>query len=60
MFILNDIFTPLQKVFLSTNLGRDQSNWFPYTILAFITPFTTSISSNVFRCISSFALQITV
>jgi len=53
MFILNDIFSPLQKAFSSTNLGRDRSHWFPYTILAFIIPFTSSISSNVFRCINT-------
>ena len=53
MFILNDILTPLQKVFSSTNLGRERGHWFTYTILAFIIPFTTSISSNVFRCINT-------
>ena len=53
MFILNDILTPLQKAFSSTNLGRERGHWFTYTILAFIIPFTTSISSNVFRCINT-------
>ena len=51
MFILNDILTPLQKTFSSTNLGRDRGHWFAYTILAFIIPFTSSISSNILRCI---------
>ena len=53
MFILNDIFTPLQSAFSSTNLGRERRQWFTYTILAFIIPFTSSISSNIFRCINT-------
>jgi hypothetical protein len=53
MFILNDILKPLQKTFSSTDLGRDRGQWFAYAILAFIIPFTTSISSNVFRCINT-------
>ena len=53
MFILNDILTPLQKTFSSTNLGRDRGHWFAYTLLAFIIPFTSSISSNILRCINT-------
>lgn len=53
MFIVNDILTPLQNAFPSTNLGRDRSRWFSYAILAFIIPFTTSISSNLFRCMNT-------
>lgn len=53
MFIINDILSPLQNAFSSANLGRDRGHWFAYTILAFIIPFTTSISSNVFRCINT-------
>jgi hypothetical protein len=53
MFILNDILSPLQNAFSSANLGRDRGHWFAYTILAFIIPFTTSISSNLFRCINT-------
>jgi hypothetical protein len=53
MFILNDILRPLRKEFSSTNLGRERGHWFTYTVLAFIIPFTTSISSNVFRCINT-------
>ena len=53
MFILNDIFSPLQNAFSSTDLGRERAHWFTYAILAFIIPFTTSISSNVFRCINT-------
>jgi len=53
MFILNDILKPLQNPFSSTKLGRERGRWFSYTVLAFIIPFTTSISSNVFRCINT-------
>ena len=53
MFILNNILGPLQKAFSSTNLGRERSRWFTYAILAFIIPFTSSISSNIFRCINT-------
>jgi len=53
MFILNDILRPLQNSFSSTNLGRDRGQWFAYAILAFIIPFSSSISSNVLRCINT-------
>ena len=53
MFILNDISGPLQKVFSTTDLGRERGQWFDYTLLAFIVPFTSSISSNIFRCINT-------
>ena len=60
MFIINDILRPLQKAFSSTDLGRKRSRWFAYTVLAFIVPFTSSISSNVFRCINTlFGLNVT-
>jgi len=52
MFILNNIFTPLENAFSSSSLGRDRGQWFTYCLLAFIIPFTSSISSNVFRCIN--------
>ena len=53
MFILNDILTPLRDAFSSTNLGRERGHWFSCAILAFIIPFTSSISSNVFRCLNT-------
>jgi len=53
MFILNDILRPLQKTFSSTDLGMNRGQWFAYAILSFIIPFTTSISSNVLRCIQT-------
>ncbi|MCJ7540740.1 MAG: transposase [Desulfobacterales bacterium] len=53
MFIIRDILQPLQNDFSSTSLGRQRSRWFVYTLLAFIIPFTTSISSNILRCINT-------
>jgi len=53
MFILKDILSPLQEAFSSTDLGKNRSQWFTYAILAFIIPFTASISSNVFRRINT-------
>ncbi|MDY6971652.1 MAG: hypothetical protein SV775_04910 [Thermodesulfobacteriota bacterium] len=53
MFILKDILNPLQEAFSSTDLGKKLRQWFTYAILAFIIPFTTSTSSNVFQCINT-------
>jgi len=53
MFILRDILTPLQKDFSSTSLGRQRSRWFVYALLAFIVPFTSSISSNILRSLNT-------
>ena len=53
MFILKDTLTPLQKEFSSTSLGRQRSRWFVYSLLAFIIPFTSSISSNILRCMNT-------
>ena len=53
MFILRDIFTPLQNEYSSTSLGRQRSQWFVYTLLAFIIPFTSSISSNILRSLNT-------
>jgi len=47
MFILRDILPPLQQEFANTTLGRLRSSWFAYVILACITPFTSSMSSNL-------------
>ena len=59
MFILNNILTPLEDAFSSSSLGRDRGQWFSYCLLAFIIPFTSSISSNVFRCINTlFGLKV--
>ncbi|MBK5102440.1 MAG: hypothetical protein JJE15_15880 [Desulfobacteraceae bacterium] len=53
MFILRDILRPLQNDFSSSSLGRQRSRWFVYILLAFIVPFTSSISSNILRCINT-------
>lgn len=53
MFILRDILTPLQNDYASTRLGRQRSRWFVYALLAFIVPFTSSISSNILRCMNT-------
>ena len=53
MFILHDILKPLQNEYSSTRLGRQRSRWFVYALLAFIVPFTSSISSNILRCINT-------
>jgi len=53
MFILRDILTPLQNDYSSTSLGRQRSRWFVYALLAFIVPFTSSISSNILRSLNT-------
>ena len=53
MFILRDILRPLQNEYSSTRLGRQRSRWFVYALLAFIVPFTSSISSNILRCMNT-------
>jgi hypothetical protein len=53
MFILRNILTPLQNEFSSTPLGRQRSRWFVYALLAFIVPFTSSISSNILRSLNT-------
>ncbi len=53
MFILHDIFKPLQNEFSSRKLGNQRSKWFVYALLSFIIPFTSSISSNILRCMNA-------
>lgn len=53
MFILRDILSPLQNEYSATQLGRQRSQWFIYALLAFIVPFTTSISSSILRCMNT-------
>lgn len=53
MFIIRDILRPLQNEYSSTHLGRRRSRWFVYALLAFIVPFTSSISSNILRCMNT-------
>jgi hypothetical protein len=53
MFILRDILRPLQSEYSSSNLGIDRSRLFVYALLAFIVPFTSSISSNILRSLNT-------
>ena len=53
MFILRHTLQPLQNSFSSSALGKLRSRWFVYTLMAFIVPFTSSMSSNIFRCLNT-------
>ena len=53
MFILRDILPPLQLAFSKTTLGQERSTLFIYTLLAVIVPFTSSMSSNLLRSLST-------
>ena len=53
MFILRDILLPLQNHFSDTNLGRERASLFVYTLLSIIVPFTSSMTSNVWRCLDT-------
>lgn len=54
MFILRNILEPLQNDFSSSKLGKLRSKWFAYVLLSFIIPFTSSMSSNILRCLHTF------
>lgn len=49
MFILRDLFTPLQTVFSHTPKGQERSTWLVYTLLATMIPLTRARTSNLFR-----------
>lgn len=49
MFILRDLLLPLQTHFSDTKLGKERASLFSYTLLAIIVPFTSSMSSNLWR-----------
>jgi len=53
MFILRDILLPLQDHFSDTNLGRERASLFVYTLLSIIVPFTSSMTSNIWRCLDT-------
>jgi hypothetical protein len=53
MFILRDITQPLQAQFSHTELGKERSSLFIYTLLSIIIPFTSSITSNCYRCLTT-------
>lgn len=53
MFILRDILLPLQDSFSDTKLGRKRAQWFTYTLLSVIIPFTSSMTSNLLRTLQT-------
>jgi hypothetical protein len=53
MFILRDILPPLQAAFSATQLGRERAQWFTYTLLAVVVPFTSSMTSNLLRTLTT-------
>ena len=53
MFILRNILTPLQNSFQHSRKGSERGVWFVYTLLAVITHFTSSRTSNLLRCLQT-------
>lgn len=53
MVILRDILPPLQATFSTTRLGRERAQWFTYTLLAVVVPFTSSMTSNLRRTLTT-------
>lgn len=53
MFILCNILTPLQDQFTPSRKGAERGVWFVYTLLAVITHFTASRTSNLLRCLQT-------
>ena len=49
MTILHDILIPLQSSFSSTPLGKSRAQIFVYSLMSIIIPFTSSMTSNLFR-----------
>ena len=53
MFILRHILAPLQDQFKLSRKGGERGIWFIYTLLAVITHFTSSRTSNLLRCLQT-------
>ncbi len=53
MFILRNIFLPLQQEFKHRCKGDERGAWFVYALLAVITHFTSSRTSNLLRCLQT-------
>lgn len=53
MFILRNILSPLQQEFKHLCKGDERGAWFVYTLLAVITHFTSSRTSNLLRCLQT-------
>lgn len=59
MFILRDLLPPLQAHFSDTDLGQERACLFVYTLLSVIVPFTSSMTSNLWRCLETlFGIEI--
>ena len=52
MIILHDILKKLKNEFAHSRKGSERGIWFIYTIVAIIIPFTSSKTSNLFRCLT--------
>jgi len=53
MFILHDILDKLKSEFAPSRKGRERGSWFIYTTLAILVPFSSSKTSNIFRCLNT-------
>jgi hypothetical protein len=53
MFILRDLFNPLQTAFSDTEKAQERALWFTYTLLAILIPITSARTSNLLRCLQS-------
>jgi len=53
VFILRNILSPLQQEFKHRRKGDERGAWFVYTLLAIITHFTSSRTSNLLRCLQT-------
>jgi hypothetical protein len=53
MFILRNIFLPLQQEFKHRYKGDERGAWFVYTLLSVFTHFTSSRTSNLLRSLQT-------
>ena len=53
MSILRDLLPPLQAHFSKTELGQERATLFVYTLRSVIVPFTSSMTSNLLRCLET-------
>ena len=53
MLILHDLLKKLKEEFGNSRKSEERSTWFIYTLIAIIIPFTSSKTSNLFRCLKT-------
>lgn len=53
MFILRDLFQPLQACFPDNNSGKERGIWFVYTLLCVTIHFTSARTSNLLRAMET-------